>query len=214
MDLFGNTFFDGPAGSIEAILKEPASAVIRVAVICHPHPLYGGTMHNKVVYRIARAFYNAGIATLRFNFRGAGKSAGIHDNGVGEQDDLIAALDFVERKYPDARVWLGGFSFGASIAMRVGCRRDLAHAPVLAGLVAAGLPVSTQQFSPEPCGKRKLFIQGSLDQFGSVEDMTRFFQSQPEPKQLVVVEGADHFFEGHLDELEQAISGFIYRSSA
>ena len=209
MDLAGNTFFDGPAGSIEAILKEPAGVVTRAAVICHPHPLYGGTMHNKVVYRIARAFYDAGFAALRFNFRGVGKSAGKHDDGRGEQDDLIAALDFVESKYPNAQLWLGGFSFGASVMLKVGCRENRARA-----LVAAGLPASSIVHAAEPCEKPKLFVQGSLDQFGSVRDLSRFFDRLAEPKQLVVIEGADHFFEGRLDELEDAIAGFIYRSSA
>ncbi|HXG68349.1 MAG TPA: alpha/beta fold hydrolase, partial [Blastocatellia bacterium] len=108
--LKGNLFFEGPAGRIEAILKEPAGAATRAAIVCHPHPLFGGTMHNKVVFRIAKAFEQAGFAVLRFNFRGTGKSEGAHDQGRGEQDDLRAAIRFIEQKYPDAELWIGGFS--------------------------------------------------------------------------------------------------------
>jgi alpha/beta superfamily hydrolase len=101
-DLVGNTFFEGPAGHIEAILKEPDGPVTRAAIVCHPHPLFGGTMHNKVVYRIARAFQDSGFSVLRFNFRGVGRSQGEHDDGLGEQDDLRSAIKFIEEKYPDA----------------------------------------------------------------------------------------------------------------
>src|SRR5688572_2637515 len=113
IDLSGNTFFEGPSGSIEAILKEPAGAITRAAIVCHPHPLFGGTMHNKVVFRIAKAFEQTGFAALRFNFRGAGRSEGQHDEGRGEQDDLRAAISFIEQKYPGAELWLAGFSFGS-----------------------------------------------------------------------------------------------------
>src|SRR5215216_2290537 len=120
-DLKGNTFFEGPAGPIEAILKEPLTPVTRVAIVCHPHPLFGGTMHNKVVYRIAKAFENAGFAVLRFNFRGAGRSQGKHDQGRGEQEDLRASIKFMEEKYTGAEVWLAGFSFGAAVMLRAAC---------------------------------------------------------------------------------------------
>src|SRR3982751_4153035 len=120
-DLIGNTFFEGSAGRIEAILKEPATGVTSAAIVCHPHPLFGGTMHNKVVYRIAKAFERAGFAVLRFNFRGTGLSLGKHDQGRGEQDDLRAAMRFVEEKYPGAEIWLAGFSFGAAVMLRVAC---------------------------------------------------------------------------------------------
>src|SRR5918912_3777577 len=119
--LTGNTFFDGPAGRIEAILREPAAAVRRAAIVCHPHPLFGGTMHNKVVFRIARAFQEAGFAVLRFNFRGTGRSEGTHDEGRGEQDDLRAAMAFIEQRYAGAEVWLAGFSFGAAVMLRAAC---------------------------------------------------------------------------------------------
>lgn len=204
-DLTGNTFIEGPAGQLEAILKEPAGAVTHAAVVCHPHPLFGGTMHNKVVFRIARAFQNSGFAVLRFNFRGAGRSQGAHDQGRGEKGDLLAALQFIEQKYPGAEVWLSGFSFGAAVMLGVACEDGRVRA-----LVAAGVPVTKYDFTHlVTCAKPKLFIQGSLDEFGTVADLERFVARLDEPKQLNVVEGADHFFEGRLDQLSQIISDYL-----
>jgi alpha/beta superfamily hydrolase len=205
MDLKGNTYIDGPAGRIEAILKEPTSPVARAAVVCHPHPLFGGTMHNKVVYRMAKAFEKAGFAVLRFNFRGAGRSEGQHDYGKGEQDDLRAAIDFMEAKYPAAEVWIAGFSFGSAVMLRAACGDDSVQA-----IIAAGAPVSKYDFAHiVECDLPKLFVQGSLDEFGSPADLKKFVERLSEPKELKIIEGADHFFENHLDELEQTISGFI-----
>jgi uncharacterized protein len=204
-DLKGNTFFEGPAGRIEAILKEPSTTVTRAAVVCHPHPLFGGTMHNKVVFRIARAFQGAGFAVLRFNFRGAGHSQGKHDQGRGEQDDLRAAIKFMGEKYANAEVWLAGFSFGSAVMLRAACGD-----PSIRALVAAGAPVSKYDLSyVVTCDKPKLFVQGGLDEFGSPEDLERFAARLSEPKMLKVIEGADHFFNGHLEELEKAVSDFI-----
>jgi uncharacterized protein len=205
IDLSGNTFFEGPAGRIEAILKEPHGAVTRAAIVCHPHPLFGGTMHNKVVFRIAKAFQQSGFAALRFNFRGTGRSEGSHDEGRGEQDDLQAAISFIEQKYPGAEVWLAGFSFGSAVMLRVACRHERVHA-----LVAAGVPVSKYDFEHiVSCAKPKLFVQGALDEFGPAAVIERLFEMLPEPKRLKIIEGADHFFEGHLEELEQAVKEFI-----
>jgi hypothetical protein len=204
-DLTGNTFFEGPAGRIEAILKEPASSISRVAVVCHPHPLFGGTMHNKVVYRIAKAFEKSGFATLRFNFRGAGRSHGAHDHGRGEQDDLRAAIEFVEEKYPYATVWVAGFSFGSAVMLRAACGDARVRA-----IVAAGVPVSKYDFSEVvDCPKPKLFVQGEFDEFGTPSDLVRFVESLQDPRQLKVIEGAGHFFEDQLPELEQVITDFI-----
>jgi alpha/beta superfamily hydrolase len=204
-DLTGNTFFEGPAGRIEAILKEPAAPVTRAAIICHPHPLFGGTMHNKVVFRIARAFQDRDFAVLRFNFRGTGRSQGEHDDGRGEQDDLRAAVKFIEEKFPGAELWLAGFSFGSAVMLRAAACDERVHA-----IVAAGVPVSKYDFTGiARCNKPKLFIQGSLDEFGSAEDLERLFAALDEPKKLEIVEGADHFFEGHLTEVAQAVSDFI-----
>ncbi len=204
-DLTGNTFFDGPAGRIEAILKEPQTPAARAAIVCHPHPLFGGTMHNKVVYRIARAFQDAGFAVLRFNFRGAGRSAGRHDEGRGEQDDLRAAINFMNGARGYEEIWLAGFSFGSAVMLRAACGD-----PSIRALVAAGAPVSKYDFSHViTCPKPKLFVQGALDEFGSREDLEKFVARLAEPKSLKIIEGADHFFEGHLPELAHAVSEFI-----
>lgn len=204
-DLVGNTSFEGPAGRIEAILKEPDGPVTHAAIVCHPHPLFGGTMHNKVVFRIARAFQDSGFAVLRFNFRGVGRSLGEHDDGIGEQDDLRAAIEFVEEKYPKAGIWLAGFSFGSVVMLRAASCDERVKA-----IVAAGVPVSKYDLSTTGrCKKPKLFVQGSLDQFGAADDLRRMFASLDEPKHLKIIEGADHFFEGHLNELVEAVSSFI-----
>jgi uncharacterized protein len=204
-ELTGNTFFEGPVGRIEAILKSPAQPVARTAVVCHPHPLHGGTMHNKVVYRLANAFYHVGFATLRFNFRGTGLSAGQHDFGNGEQEDLMAAMAHIEQIYPGAEMWLAGFSFGSAVALRVACRHAGPH-----GLVAVGLPVSIYEFKEAAgCTLPKLFVQGEFDQFGSPDRLKSFFDGLAEPKKMVVIEGADHFFEGKLDQMGKAVSDFI-----
>ena len=204
-DLTGNTFIEGPAGRIEAILKEPAAPVTRVAVVCHPHPLFGGTMHNKVVYRIAKAFEKSGFATLRFNFRGTGRSHGAHDHGRGEQDDLRAAIKFVEEKYPDAAVWVAGFSFGSAVMLRAACGDGRVRA-----IVAAGVPVSKYDFSQViDCPRPKLFVQGELDEFGAPADLERFVSGLQGPKKLEVIQGAGHFFDNRLPELEQVITDFI-----
>jgi uncharacterized protein len=204
-DLSGNTFFEGPAGLIEAILKEPTIQVTRAAIVCHPHPLFGGTMHNKVVYRIARAFADAGFAVLRFNFRGTGQSQGEHDDGRGEQEDLRSAIEFIEQKYPGSELWLAGFSFGSMVMLRTAGCDDRVRA-----FVAAGVPVSRYDFSDIPrCNKPKLFVQGALDQYGAAQDLVKLFESLDEPKELKIIEDADHFFEGHLPELAAAVSAFI-----
>lgn len=209
MDLTGNTFFDGPAGRIEAILKAPETPVTRAAIVCHPHPLFGGTMHNKVVYRIARAFQDAGFAVLRFNFRGTGRSEGTHDEGRGEQDDLRAAIQFMEDQYAGAEIWLAGFSFGSGVMLRVACGDAAIRA-----LIAVGVPVTKVDFQHlVHCDRPKLFVQGALDEFGTRKDLQAFVARLDEPKTLKIIEGADHFFEGHLPELYQAASEFIAQNS-
>jgi alpha/beta superfamily hydrolase len=204
-DLRGNIFFDGPVGRIEAIIKEPDGPVTRAAIVCHPHPLYGGTMHNKVVFRIARSFQDAGFSVLRFNFRGTGLSEGEHDNGVGEQDDLRAALNFVANKYPDAAVWVAGFSFGAAVMLRAITCDERVKA-----IIGAGVPFPKYDFTTvAQCKKPKLFVQGALDEFGSPEELVRLVDTFDEPKELKIIPDADHFFDGHLPELQQTVSSFI-----
>lgn len=203
--LEGNTFFDGPAGRIEAILKEPKVPVSRVAIVCHPHPLFGGTMHNKVVFHLARAFEHLGFATLRFNFRGVGRSAGEHGYGREEQNDLRAAMEFVRATHPQAEQWLAGFSFGSEVMLRTGC-----GCRGIAAMAAAGLPLSAYQFrEATECGKPILFVQGSEDNFGPPADLARFYDGLSEPKRLVVIPGTGHFFEGRLTELQEAVADFV-----
>jgi len=206
-DLRGNIFFGGPAGRIEAIIKEPEGSVARCAIVCHPHPLYGGTMHNKVVFRMARSFQDAGFSVLRFNFRGTGLSEGKHDDGIGEQDDLRAAIRFMMEKYPNALLWIAGFSFGAAVMLRaVECDEPLQ------GIVGAGVPFSKYDFTRiTHCKKPKLFVQGERDEFGLPEELKRRFVMFDEPKELRIISGADHFFDGHLTEFQQCISDFIAR---
>lgn len=162
-------------------------------------------MHNKVVFRIARVFQDAGFAVLRFNFRGAGRSEGEHDDGLGEQDDLRAAIEFIEQKYPAAEVWLAGFSFGSMVMLRAAACDERIRA-----FVAAGVPVSRYDFTGiARCNKPKLFAQGSLDEFGPSRDLEKFFAALDEPKELRIIQGADHFFEGRLNELADVVSMFI-----
>lgn len=211
-DLTGNIFIEGPAGRLEALLKQaersedPGSEPARVAIVCHPHPLFGGTMHNKVVYRIAKAFLQSNFAVLRFNFRGVGRSEGEHADGIGEQDDLRAAISFMEERYPKAGVWLAGFSFGATVMFRTSYEGDRIRAQI-----AAGTPVSRPSHSASvpPFDGPKLLVHGSLDEYGTIADLNRFFEGLKEPKELKIIEDAGHFFEGHLDELYQAVYSFI-----
>jgi len=196
-------FLPGPAGKLEALWEQPVSArTDLVGLVCHPHPLFGGTLHNKVVHHTARALQELGLAVLRFNFRGAGASQGAHDQGRGEADDVRAALAWLEEKTPGAEVVLAGFSFGAWVGLRVGCEDQRVKA-----LVGIGLPANNSDFSYlDSCAKPKLFVQGSRDQYGSRESVEAALARAPEPKKLVWVEGADHFFTGHLEALRHAIS--------
>ena len=199
-----NFFLAGPVGRLEAILWTPSAAVRRplAAVVCHPHPLFGGTMHNKVVYQAAKSLDALGIPVLRFNFRGAGLSAGEHDRGRGEQGDVRAALDFLQAEFPGAPLVLAGFSFGSVVGLQVGCQGvRVSH------LVGLGIPVNTSDFSfLSQCNKPKLFVQGSNDEHGAVEKVRTLVASTPGENHLVVIEGADHFFAGKLDQLDGAIT--------
>jgi alpha/beta superfamily hydrolase len=201
-------FLEGPAGRLEAILWTP-SAVGRpplAAVVCHPHPLFGGTMHNKVVYQAAKSLDALGIPVLRFNFRGAGLSAGEHDRGQGEQGDVRAALEFLATEFPGAPLLLTGFSFGAVVGLRVGCEDAR-----VSRLIGLGIPVNSSDFSfLDPCNKPKLFVHGSNDQFGAVEKVKTLVASWSGDNRLVVVDGADHFFAGKLDHLDRAIGTWFH----
>jgi alpha/beta superfamily hydrolase len=202
-----NFFLEGPAGRLEAILWTPAADVPPqlAAVVCHPHPLFGGTMHNKVVYQAAKSLDALGIPVLRFNFRGAGLSAGAHDRGQGEQGDVRAALDFLHDEFPGVPLLLAGFSFGSVVGLRVGCED-----PRVSHLIGLGIPVNSSDFSLlNQCNKPKLFVHGSNDKFGAAETVKTLVTSWSGDNRLVVVDEADHFFAGKLDQLDRAISTWL-----
>jgi len=200
-------FLAGPAGCLETILWTPTQAgkPSLAAVVCHPHPLFGGTMHNKVVYNAAKTMDALGVPVLRFNFRGAGLSAGEHDKGRGEQDDVQVALDYLAQQFPDTPLLMAGFSFGSFVGLRVGCRD-----PRVTELIGLGIPVNSADFSfLRDCAKPKLFVQGAEDQFGARDKVEETVAGLPGENRLVVVEQADHFFAGHLEEFNAAISKWL-----
>ncbi len=191
----------GPAGQLEALLEEPEDAPPRhAALVAHPHPLYGGTMHSKVVHRLARGFRRGGAAVLRFNFRGVGASEGVYDGGSGEVEDARACLAWLRSRYPLLPYTLAGFSFGSGVALRLGCESMTAER-----VVAAGFP--PRMGEPErlaACTAPRIFIQSTHDQYGPRAEFQAFFDALAEPKRLVWIEAADHFFAGGLEELEEA----------
>ena len=195
---------DGPAGKLEALLEEPEDASPSEAcVVCHPHPLYGGTMHNKVVYRIARGLRRAGAVVFRFNFRGVGQSEGTHDQGEGEVEDARAALAFLRARYPELPYSLAGFSFGSRMALKLGC--SLTPAPQR--LIAVGFPTRLGSFDfLSHCPIPKYFVQSTQDVHGPRPELEAAFQNFADPKDLRFIEARDHFFEGALDALETEIA--------
>ena len=201
--LIESVFIDGPAGRLEALIEGPddAAPIERVAVICHPHPLHGGTMHNKVVFRLARAVRNAGAAVVRFNFRGVGQSAGSYDGGIGEQDDLRAALRFGSERRPGIPLVAGGFSFGSRVGLRVVCDKDCA----VERFLAVGTPVEHGEWDfLADCRCRTHFLHSTNDEHGRRPTMEAAFVKAAEPKTLTWIEASNHFFSDALDELEQA----------
>jgi alpha/beta superfamily hydrolase len=206
----GNLFIAAPHGRLEAILKEPLNASARgAALVLHPHPLGGGTMHNKVVFRAASALNDAGLVTLRINFRGVGQSTGEHDEGSGELDDVRTGLDYLRETYPDQPITICGFSFGARVGLEVGISDDR-----VINLISIGTPVDKYDFSfLVACRKPILFVHGDQDEFGNVEHLRSLVAKVEEnaPAELVVIGNADHFFEGHLDELKRTITDWTRR---
>jgi len=202
-----NFFLEGPAGRLEAILWTPSDAVRPplAAVVCHPHPLFGGTMHNKVVYQAAKSLDALGIPVLRFNFRGAGLSAGEHDRGQGERGDVLAALNFLAAEFPGVPLLVAGFSFGSLVGLRVGCEDTrVTH------LIGLGIPVNSSDFSFLcQCNKPKLFVHGAHDKFGATEKVESLVAALPGSNHLVTVPNADHFFVGKLGLLDSAIHSWL-----
>jgi alpha/beta superfamily hydrolase len=204
-----NESFDipGPAGRLEAILMLPEREPVAAAVVCHADPLQGGMMHFKVVFRAAKALQSQGIAALRFNFRGVGRSEGSHDHGRGELDDAAAALDEVQSRYPALPIVLGGFSFGSAVSLRLGAKDGRVDALFALGFPASKLANSSFLDSiRQPC----LFVQGEHDPFGP-KDAAREAAARVPEASLVIVPGADHFFTDQLDELQGAIASWASR---
>jgi hypothetical protein len=200
-------FLQGPAGRLESILWTPtrAGAASLAAVVCHPHPLFGGTMHNKVVYQVAKSLDALGVPVLRFNFRGAGLSAGVHDRGQGEQGDVQAAIDFLAAEFPAIPLLVAGFSFGSWVGLRAGCAD--ARVTELLGL---GIPVNSSDFSYlQSCTKPKLFVHGANDEHGARHKVQHIVSTIPGENKLVFVEDADHFFAGNLEHLDRAVTEWI-----
>ncbi|HVU50715.1 MAG TPA: alpha/beta fold hydrolase [Polyangia bacterium] len=188
-----------PHGQLEALLKEPA-APVAAAVVCHPHPLGGGTMNNNVVYRAAKALVDAGVAVLRFNFRGVGASTGRHDGGAGEEDDALAALDVLAQLHPDLPLWMAGFSFGARVGLTVGARDARVEKLLGIGLALKMFDYSFLDSSAKP----KAVVQAADDEYGARDAVTAAFDRMAPPKHLAIVDGATHLFPQHLDQLERA----------
>lgn len=201
-------YLEGPAGRLEALLNVGAPHAGYAAVVAHPHPLYGGTMHTKAVFHAMKALNSFDLPVLRFNFRGVGHSAGTHDNGVGEMDDVRAALDWLEREYHLPLIF-AGFSFGAAIGLRAACPD-----PRVAALISLGTPIGAEGRSYSypmlaDCTKPKLLLSGGNDEYASPEQLAAVAAAAAEPKRFVLVPDADHYFAGHLDEMRAAIQVWV-----
>lgn len=194
-------FIRGPAGRLEAMLETDDAGPREAVLLCHPHPLYGGTMRNKVVHRIARGLGRSGAAVLRFNFRGVGLSEGAFDDGRGELDDARACMEWLRARFPDAPYSAAGFSFGSRIALRLACELG-----TVARMIGAGVPTGPPVISGLTlCRRPKIIIQSTHDEFGPREELERLFETFSEPKKLVWIEARDHFFDGALERLEHAV---------
>jgi alpha/beta superfamily hydrolase len=195
----------GPQGLLEALLDVPTGEPRAAAVFAHPHPQFGGTMHTKAVYQSAKALARIGVAVLRFNFRGVGRSAGSFDAGPGEMDDLRAALAFVEDRYQGLPLWAAGMSFGSWIALTVG-----AEDPRVVVLLGVAAPVDRYDFAAvKQSDKATFLIHGEEDELISIKDVRRFYSELKEPKELVVIPDANHLFEGKTAEVGEAVEDLL-----
>jgi alpha/beta superfamily hydrolase len=195
----------GPAGPLECLLDEPEGAPRAVAVFGHPHPLHGGTMHTKALYQAAKAMPRIGVAALRFNFRGVGRSGGVFDAGPGEREDFLAAVSFVSERFPDIPVWAAGMSFGSWIAMTAG-----AADPRVSLLLGIAPPVDRYEFDAlRTCTLPKFIIHGESDELISIKEIRKFYSQLPEPKELVTIEDANHLFEGKTSLVGEAVEDLL-----
>lgn len=192
----------GPAGNLEGLLEMPAAAAqrARVAVICHPHPVYGGAMTNKVVHMLAKSFNELGVSAVRFNYRGVGASSGKYDAGNGETDDTVAVIDWVKSRWPDAELWLGGFSFGGAVAIRAAVRREARRLVTVAPAIQR-VAVDAAELPQCPW----LLVQGDRDELVDAADIQRWVQTLAAPPELALLPGVDHFFHGRLNELREVV---------
>lgn len=201
-------FLAGHAGRLEALLNAGLPDARYAAVVCHPHPLFGGTMHNKVVYHAMKALNGFGFPVLRFNFRGTELSEGEHDYGYGEADDVRTALEWLKQEF-SLPILFAGFSFGAAVGLRAACSD-----PAVKALISLGTPVAaegrtyTYEFLND-CAKPKLFISGDCDQYGPTERLNEVTAAAAEPKRFVLIHGADHFFAGQLNAMRSAIELWV-----
>jgi alpha/beta superfamily hydrolase len=206
----GNLFIPASHGQLEAILKEPSGSPTGVGLVCHPHPLGGGTMHNKVVFRAAAGLVDAGLVTLRFNFRGVGASTGVHSEIPGGQEDVRDALDFLSKEYPAKPVTLAGFSFGSRTGMEIGMADDR-----VVRLISIGTPVDKYGDYEFLTAVRKpiLFVHGDRDEFGAIETVTKLYDeiAPHADAELKVFENCGHFFDEHLDELRDTVRDWVSR---
>ena len=202
---------EGPAGALEALLETPAALAApprAFGVVCHPHPLFGGTMDNKVVWTVARAFQQLGAPTLRFNFRGVGRSAGGYDEGGGETQDLLAVIDWGRQRWPRLPLWLGGFSFGGVVALRAAARTH----PERVVLVAPGITkIDVSRATPPACPT--LIVQGSADEVVPAQTVLAWAGTLAPAPEIRVLQGAGHFFHGRINELRDAVLAFMEPAS-
>ncbi len=197
----------GPAGKLEALIDVPDGAPKAAVVFAHPLPTHGGTMHTKAVYQGTKGLVRAGCAVLRFNFRGVGRSAGSFDAGAGERGDFIAALDYMAGRYPGLPLWAAGFSFGSWIALETG-----AVDPRVTVLIGVAPPVTKTGYdfsNTQTTTKPKFFVHGEADEISPIQDMWKFYGSLAEPKELVVIDMADHLFDGHTSEVGEALEDLL-----
>ncbi len=202
-------FLEGPAGRLEALLNSGLPDAPYAAVVCHPHPLFGGTLHNKVVFHAMKALNGFGFPVLRFNFRGVGLSPGEHDRGNGEVEDVRTALNWLDQEFGLPLIF-AGFSFGAAVGLRAACPDTRVKAAIGLGLPVSPIDDRTYDFSfLHDCAKPKLFVSGDRDQFATPAQLELLVHGVSGPKKLILIAGADHFFEGRLRELRDAIEQWV-----
>ncbi len=209
----GNLFVPAPHGKLEAILKDPDEDRIGVGLVCHPHPLGGGTMHNKVVFRAAAGLVDAGLTTLRFNFRSVGGSTGVHTETAGGIEDVRTAIDFLDHDYPGDDITLAGFSFGSRTGMEVGIADNRVKR-----LISIGTPVDKYRDFEFLVNARKpiLFVHGDSDEFGAEDNLRALYEkvAKETDAELVIFEDCGHFFDRHLSELRESVREWTLRQLA